>query len=53
MMMDAYEKTMENEIDDGTGHYDVQFHAGDWEYEFEIHGETGKILSCDKDSKYD
>lgn len=43
----------EYEIDDGTGHYDVQFRSGDWEYEFEIHAETGKILSCDKDSKYD
>ena len=41
------------EIDDGIGHYDVQFYSGDWEYEFEIHAETGKILSCDRDSKYD
>ena len=43
----------EYEIDDGTGHYDVQFRSGDWDYEFEIHAETGKILSCDRDSKYD
>ena len=43
----------EYEIDDGIGHYDVQFHSGDWEYEFEIHAETGKILSYDKDHKYD
>ena len=43
----------EYEIDNGTGHYDVQFRSGDWEYEFEIHAETGKILSCDRDSKYD
>lgn len=43
----------EYEIDDGMGHYDVQFRSGDWEYEFEIHAETGKILSCDRDSKYD
>lgn len=43
----------EYEIDDGVGHYDVQFRSGDWEYEFEIHAETGRILSCDKDSKYD
>ena len=43
----------EYEIDDGIGHYDVQFHSGDWEYEFEVHAETGKILSCDRDSKYD
>jgi hypothetical protein len=31
----------------------VEFYHGDWEYEFEIHGETGKILSYDKDHKYD
>ena len=43
----------EYEIDNGTGHYDVQFHSGEWEYEFEIHAETGEILSCDRDSKYD
>ena len=42
----------EYEIDNGTGHYDVQFRSGDWDYEFEIHAETGKILSCDRDSKY-
>ena len=41
------------EIDDGIGHYDVQFRSGDWDYEFEIHAETGKILSCDRDSTYD
>ena len=41
------------EIDDGIPQYDVEFHQGDWEYEFEIHGETGKILSYDKDHKYD
>ena len=41
------------EIDDGISQFDVEFHKGDWEYEFEIHGETGKILSYDKDHKYD
>ena len=41
------------EIDDGIPQYDVEFIRGDWEYEFEIHGETGKILSYDKDHKYD
>lgn len=43
----------EYEIDDGIAQYDVQFLQGDWEYEFEIHAETGKILSYDKDHKYD
>ena len=41
------------EIDDGVGQYDVEFIAGDYEYEFEIHGETGKILSFDRDNRYD
>lgn len=43
----------EYEIDDGIPQYDVEFHQGDWEYEFEIHAETGKILSYDKDHIYD
>lgn len=41
------------EIDDGFPQYDVEFYAGDWEYEFEIHAEDGRILSYDKDHKYD
>ena len=41
------------EIDDRVPQYDVEFHEGDWEYEFEIHAETGKILSYDKDHRYD
>lgn len=43
----------EYEIDDGISQYDVEFRQGDWEYEFEIHAETGKILSFDKDHKND
>ena len=43
----------ENEIDDGIPQYDVEFHQGDWEYEFEISAETGKILTFDTDHKYD
>ena len=43
----------EFEVDDGIPQFDVEFHRGDWEYEFEIHAETGKILSFDKDHKYD
>ena len=41
------------EVDDGVPQFDVSFYEGDWEYEFEIHAETGKILSHDKDHKYD
>ena len=43
----------EYEIDDGVPQFDVEFLEGDWEYEFEIHAENGKILSYDKDHKYD
>ena len=43
----------EYEIDDGIPQYDVEYHEGDWEYEFEINAENGKILSYDKDHKYD
>lgn len=41
------------ERDDGITQYDVEFLEGDWEYEFEIDADTGKILSFDKDHKYD
>ena len=43
----------EYEVDDGLPQFDVEFLQGDWEYEFEIHAETGQILSYDKDHKYD
>lgn len=43
----------EYEIDDGIPQFDVEFHEGDWEYEFEISAEDGRILSYDKDHKYD
>ena len=43
----------EYEIDDGIPQFDVEFHQGDWEYEFEIHAENGRILSYDKEHKYD
>lgn len=39
----------EYEIDEGVPQYDVEFHEGGWEYEFEIHAETGAIISYDKD----
>ena len=41
----------EYELDDGVPQYDVQFYDGKWEYEFEIHAETGQILSFDKDTE--
>lgn len=41
------------EMDDGIPQFDIEFYEEDWEYEFEIHAENGKILSYDKDHKYD
>lgn len=43
----------EYEVDDGVPEYKISFYWEDWEYELEIHGENGKILSYDKDHKYD
>jgi len=40
----------EYEIDDRTPQYDVQFYVDRTEYEYEIHAETGEILSYDRDS---
>ena len=39
----------EYEIDDGISQYSVEFRGDGWEFEFEIHEKTGKILSFDKD----
>ena len=39
----------EFDFDDGVPQYDVEFHEGRWEYEYEIHAETGVILSFEKD----
>lgn len=39
----------EYEIDDGVPQYDVEFYHNGIEYNYEIHADTGKILSFDKD----
>ena len=41
------------ELDDGVPQFDVELHHDRWEYEFEIHAETGEILSYDQDHSYD
>ena len=41
------------EMDDGVPQYDVEFLEGDWEYEFEIDANSGRILSYDRDHRYD
>ena len=37
------------DYDDGRPEYDVEFRHDGWEYDYEIHAESGKILSRDKD----
>lgn len=39
----------EFEYDDRAPQYDVSFREGRWEYEYEIHAETGEILSWERD----
>lgn len=39
----------EYDRDDGRPEYDVEFRVDHMEYEYEIHAETGKILSWDKE----
>ena len=39
----------EPELRDRVPHYDVEFTEGRWEYDYEIHAETGEILSFQKD----
>lgn len=41
----------EYEIDDRIPQYDVEFYVNNVEYEFEIHAETGEIISFDKDTQ--
>lgn len=41
--------TVQTDYDDGVPVYDVSFHMGSVEYEYEIHADTGKILSFDAD----
>ena len=37
------------EIEHGTPIYDVEFYHSAWEYDYEIHADTGEILSFSKD----
>ena len=40
---------VEFEYDDGIPEYEVDFYHNGYEYDYEIHAETGKILFWDKD----
>ena len=41
------------DYDDGVRVYDVEFYAGDYEYEFEINARTGAVYDYDKDYRWD
>ena len=41
------------DYDDGVRIYDVEFYAGDYEYEFEINARTGAIYDYDRDYRWD
>ena len=39
--------------DDGITIYEIEFAVGDYEFEYEIHARTGKILDYDRDYRWD
>lgn len=39
----------EYDVDDGVSVYEIEWRCGRWEYEYEIHAETGAILDWEKD----
>ena len=39
----------EYDVDDGVPVYDVDFHAGGFEYDYEIHAGTGAVLKAEKE----
>ena len=39
----------EKDRDNGMIHYDVEFETPQWEYDYEIHAETGKVLKSEKE----
>lgn len=42
---------MELDEDDGMPYYEIEFHHGGFEYEVEVHAETGNILSYERDGE--
>lgn len=46
---DAIFDRTERDYDNGIYHYEVEFRVGLVEYEYDIHAQTGKILSFDQD----
>lgn len=42
----------EYDVDNRIPKYEVQFYQDYWKYEYDIHAETGVILSYDKDDRH-
>lgn len=43
--------SVELDEDDGVPYYEIEFHYGGFEYEVEVHAETGNILSYERDGE--
>ena len=41
------------EMDDGIWQYEIEFVAGEMEYDYDINAETGDVMSFDSESVYD
>ena len=41
------------EMEHGRTKYEIEFYAGNMEYDYEINAETGEIISFDQDIEYD
>ena len=48
---DATIKEAKKDIDNGITEYEIEFYAGNYEYDYSIDAESGKILSFDKDDR--
>ena len=40
---------VEYDMERGTPEWDVDFRSGDWEYDYEIHAETGAVIKSEKE----
>lgn len=48
---DVKKLTVKKDTDDGRVHFDVEFFKGDYEYDYEIDAETGKVVDYSKEKE--
>ena len=48
---DVTKLTVKKDSDDGRAHFDVEFFKGDYEYDYEVDAETGKIVDYSKEKE--